>query len=327
MQFSIVFVIHGDGNYLYHDTNGNEYIADEEAMAEAKKVALQNPLAEVFIFHQRPRQHFLLFFPVSDGEFYYYRNGQLIENLTYWRDQEQSQLSPEVSLYHRFHTNNPQRKASVFIYCGHEIPEFGSDVKYDESYPDRNFTVDDLASGLKEFTSDSSRFDLMILSTCFGGTPYTISKLGSFSRTIIASPDNLHLSYFDFHLLERLDLSLQDGDVPVFAKRFAQQSFVRLTKNVQTTVSVAVYDIDSVQEFLHSFEVINNKMLTPLKEKKPASLAANEHCDCADLPVYRLPTMNDGVTVFYRPARFGRARQKQNHSGWECWKDFEPVLK
>jgi hypothetical protein len=39
VHYSILFIIHGDGNYLYHDTAGNEYIADEEALADAKKVA------------------------------------------------------------------------------------------------------------------------------------------------------------------------------------------------------------------------------------------------------------------------------------------------
>ncbi len=262
--YSIVFVIHGDGDYLYHDTSGNEYKADEEALAGAKSVAQQNPHAEVFIFHQRPRRHFLFFFPLHDGEFYYYRNGRLIANELYWRDQEQSPFDPEVELYRRFRADNQREMVSMFLYCGHEIPEFGG-AGYDASYPDRTFTVHDLADGLKGFTRDSARFDLMVLSTCFGGTPYTIGALGSFARYIIASPDNLHLSYFDLHSLERLDLSLRDGDVHAFAKRFAQQSFDRLTRDIQTAVSVAVYDVDRVQEFLHSVHGTYDHTLTTLK--------------------------------------------------------------
>ena len=77
-KYSIVFIIHGDGDYVYHDTSGNEYEADEEALAGVKMVAQQNPNAEVFIFHQRPRRHFLFLFPLRDGDFYYYRNGRLI---------------------------------------------------------------------------------------------------------------------------------------------------------------------------------------------------------------------------------------------------------
>lgn len=323
--YSVVCVIHGDGDYLYHDTSGNEYKADEEALEGAKRIALQNPHADVFIFHQRPRQHFLFFFPLRDGEFYYYRNGRLIINELYWRDQYQSKLDPELELYRRFQTDNQRKMLSMFLYYGHEIPELGG-AGYDASYPDRTFTVQDFASGLKDFTSSSARFDLMVLSTCFGGTPYTIGALGSFARYIIASPDNLHLSYFDHHSLERLDISLRDGDVPAFARRFAQQAFNRLTRDLQTAVSVAVYDVDRVQEFLHSVHRVYDRTLTTLKGKSNASMSTIEHCDCADLPAYVLPTMNEGVNVFYRPARFGRSKNKQNHSGWECWRERVPEV-
>lgn len=316
-KYSIICVIHGDGDYILHDTSGNEYNADDEALAGAKRVAQQNPYAEVFIFHQKPRRNFLFFFPLQDGEFYYYRNGQLIANELYWRDQKQSQLDPEAVLYHRFRTENQREMVSVFLYYGHEIPQFGG-KGYDASYPDRAFTVYDFTIGLRDFTHHPKRFDLLVLSTCFGGTPYTIDAVGSFARTIIASPDNLHLSYFDLHLLERLDLSLQDGDVPAFAKRFAHQAFKRLTRNIQTAVSIAVYDADRVKEFLYSVRRVYNYTLTTLKGETQEFLATIEHCDCAELPEYVLPTMNKGVDVFYRPARFGRSKNKKNHSGWEC---------
>lgn len=78
VSYSIVCVIHGDGDYLYHDTTGNEYRADEEALAGALRVAEENPNAEVFIFHQQPRRRFLFLFPLPDGEFHYYRNGRLL---------------------------------------------------------------------------------------------------------------------------------------------------------------------------------------------------------------------------------------------------------
>jgi hypothetical protein len=208
----------------------------------------------------------------------------------------------------------------MFLYFGHEIPEFGG-TGYDASYPDRTFTVHDLANGMKDFTSDSTKFDLMVLSTCYGGTPFTIGIVGPYARTIIASPDNLHLSYFDLSSLESLDLGLQDGDVPAFANRFAEQSFDRLTLDVQTTVSVAIYDVDSIQEYSNSVYTIYENELNTLNEKIKSFPATIEHCDCAEIPAYVLPTMNRGVNVFYRPALFGRTKNKKIHSGWECWKD------
>ena len=323
VSYSIMFVIHGDGDYLYHDTGGKEYNADEETLEGATLVALQNPQAEVFIYHQRPKKHFLFFFPLPDGEFYYYRNGRLIANESYWRDNEQSRFEPEVELYRRFRAENQRDMVRMFVYSGHEIPEFGG-TGYDASYPDRAFTVHDLQAGLDGFTRDSKKFDLIVLSTCFGGTPYTIDALGSFARYIIASPDNLHLSYFDLQTMERLDRSVRFESISAFAERFARVAFDKLTRNIQTSVSVAVYDVDSVKQFLHSVHPVYDRTLTALKEGTQASVLATEHCDCADLPAYVLPTMSAGVEVLYRPARFGRSRGKQNHSGWECWKVVEP---
>ncbi len=323
VRYSVVCIIHGDGDYLYHDTSGTEYQADEEALAGVKKVVQNNPYAEVFVFHEQPRRHFLFLFPLHDGEFYYYRNGHLIAHESYRRNEDQSPFDSEVALYRRFRVDDQRDLLNVFLYCGHEIPEIGG-TGYDKSYPDRTFTVHDLADALKSFTRHSGRFDLMVLSTCFGGTPFTIGTLGPYARYIIASPDNLHLSYFDLHSMERLDLGGRDEDVPAFAKRFAHQAFDRLTSNIQTAVSVAVYDVDRVQEYVRSVQKIYENTLTSVKGNAQSSAATVEHCDCADIPAYVLPTMSQGIDVFYRPARFGRTNRKQSHSGWECLKVREP---
>ncbi|MEX1276662.1 MAG: hypothetical protein WEB62_11355 [Bacteroidota bacterium] len=317
--YSLVCIIHGDGDYLYHDTDGNATRADEVALAAAKRVAQRNPEAEVFLFHQKPRRHFLFFFPLRDGEFSYYRNGRLIAEGSYWRDEGGSPLDPELTLFRRFRADTLRERVTVFMYFGHEIPEFDG-AGYHASSPDRAFTVQDLAEGLKGFTPHPGRFDLMILSTCFGGTPYTIGTLGPFAQTIIASPDNLHLSYFDLHSLERLDLRVRKGDVPAFAKTFAHQAFDRLTKDVQTAVSVAVYDVDRVQAFLRSVETKYDRTLTELKGMAQTTAGVG-HCDCADLPSYVRPAMSEGIELFYRPARFGRSKYKQEHSGWGCWRE------
>lgn len=319
--FSIVCIIHGDGNYRYHDTDGNEHQANEEALAAAKRVAQRNPEAEVFIFHQKPRRYFLFFFPLRDGEFLYYRNGQLIAEESYWRDHQLPPLAPEVTLYRRFHRNTQSEGASLFLYFGHEIPELNG-AGYHASSPDQSFTVRDLAGGLRGFTPSLSRFDLMVLSTCYGGTPYTIGTLGPFARTLIASPDNLHLSYFDLESLERLDLAWGDGNVPAFARRFARRAFERLERAVQTTVSIAVYDVDRAQEFLRSIDAAYDRKLTALRGTVQGMTAAG-HCDCADLPAFIRPGMSEGVDVFYRPARFGRSKNKQEHSGWGCRSEKE----
>ncbi|RQW11024.1 hypothetical protein EH222_01390 [candidate division KSB1 bacterium] len=311
---SMVFIIHGDGDYLYHDTSGHAHRADEEVLGGVTRVAEQNPQAEVFIFHQRARRH-TFFFPRRDGKFYYYRHGRLLAEESYWRDQGPSRFNPEVELYHRFHEQKQPQLARLFFYFGHQIPEFDG-VGYDASYPDRTFIVHELADGLNRIARDS-KFDLIVLSTCFGGTPHTIAALAPYTRTIVASPDNLHLSYFAIQPFERLDVGLRNGDVAGLAKTFAHQAFDRLAENIQTTVTVAVYDVERVQGYLHSIGSVYDHSLTTLKGETPASI---EHCDCAEDSAYVLPGMSEGVDVLYRPPRFGRSKNKQNHSGWECWK-------
>ena len=314
--YSIICIIHGDGDYLYHDTRGTAHRADKEALGKAQLVAINNPQAEVFIFHERRRRHALLFFPLRDGKFYYYRNGQLIAEEAYWRDKGQFRFGPEVGLYNRFRTNEQSKSGRFLLYFGHEIPEFGG-AGYDASYKKRTFTIDDLADGLRQMTPHSTKFDLVLLSTCFNGTPNSIAKLSPYARYIVASPGNLHLSYFDLRPLERLNSGLQDGDLSAFAKKFAQQAFDRLIDEVQTEVTVVVYHVDRVQGFLRSIDSVYDHDLTKISVESPAFL---EHCDCAEDPSYSLPGMLEGVDVFYRPPRFGRSKHKPSHSGWECWK-------
>ena len=315
-RYSIVFIIHGDGSYLYHDARGDAHRADEVTLAKAKAVAERNTQAEVFIVHERSRKHLLLLFPRRDGTFYYYRQGRLIAKESYWRDQGQLRFDPEMELYGRFRAEESAELTRLFLYFGHEIPEYGG-AGYDASYENRKFTVDDLADPLERITCDSTKVDLVVLSTCFNGSPRTIAAIAPYARYVIASPDNLHLSYFDIGPLERLDGGLREGDVSGFADTFARNAFDRLTEDIQTAVTVVVYDVDRVRGFLHSVDSTYDHPLTTLQGTTPASV---EHFDCAEDPAYALPGMSEGITVLYRPSRFGRSKNKENHSGWECWR-------
>ena len=320
-RYSIVCIIHGDGGYLYHDTGGKAHRADEVTLAKAKKVAEENMQAEVFIFHERQRRHFMFFFPRRDGTFYYYRNGLLIAEESYWRDKGDWRFDPEMELYDRFRADRFRAEGSpdplsIFMYFGHEIPEFGG-TGYDASYSNRTFTIDDLSEGMKYITRDSTKFDLVVLSTCFSGTPHTIDALSPHARYVIASPDNLHLSYFDLSPFERLDIALRDGDISGFAKTFARYAFDRLTEELQTAVTVVVYDIELVRPFVRSVAAVYDRTLNALNGKTAGAI---ERCDCADDPEYALPGIDEGVTVLYRSPRFGRSKNKESHSGWQCWK-------
>lgn len=314
INYAVVCIIHGDGGYLYHDPDGNDYRADEVALSGALKVAQENSQAEVFIFHQKRRRRILFLFPRHDGEFYYYRYGRLLAHESYWREGRGARFDPEIAIYHRFRAREGARPLRLFLYFGHESPEMGG-RGYDASHRNRAFTVHDLADGLKHLRPDSSRFDLAVLSTCFNGTPYTISALTPHARYILASPGNLHLSYFDLRPFERLDVGLRDGNISAFAKECARTSFERLSEDIQTEITVAVYDVDRAQEYVQSIDSVYDHALSTLQTENVRFM---DHCDCAEDSVYVRPAMSEGVDVLFRAARFGRAANKQSHSGWEC---------
>ena len=315
-RYSLVFIIHGDGDYLYHDTLGNARRADQEVLAKAQAVAEQNPNTEVFIFHELERRHTLFVIPRHDGRAYYYRNGRLAARESYWRDQGESRFDPEVRLYQQFAGGHARPPVRLLFYFGHELPEFNGSG-YDASYSQRRVTIHDLAEGVRRIAGESQKIDLLVLATCFGGTPYTIGALAPYARYIIASPDNLHRSYFDLDPLAQLDVAADDSTVAAFADRFARNAFEQLASEVQTAVSVVVYDANDVSDFVDSVAGVYDNTLTVANGKPPASV---EHCDCADDSTYALPGMSKGVTVLYRAPRFGRMKNEQRHSGWECWR-------
>lgn len=313
-RYSLVFIIHGDGDYLYHNTLGEARRADEDILARAQDVARRLPNAEVTIFHQIARRHVLFVVPRKDGRAFYYRQGKLLGTASYWRDQGDSRFAPETRLYEKFAGGQSPAPVRLFLYFGHELPELNLEG-YDASYPGRRVSIDDLAQGLRTFTGASGKMDLVVLGTCFGGTPHTIDALAPYARTIVASPGDLHLSYFDLEPLETIDIQPVDGAVAAFANRFARHAFERLTNEVQTVTSVVVYDVNATNAFRASVAGAYDRTLT-MANGMPAS--AN-HCDCADDSTYVRPGMGSGLTVLYRAPRFGRMKNDKHHSGWECW--------
>ena len=324
MRYTMICIIHGDADYVYHDIRGNEHMADERALGSAAIVAETNPLAEVFIFHETPRTYFLYVFPRSDGELSYYRGGRLVATESYSRSQGTRRFDPEIALYRRYHVEERTPTVRLFLYFGHEIPEYDG-AGYDASYPKRTFTVRDLADGMRDLLPDSATFDLAVLSSCFNGTPYTVATLSTVARHIVASPDNLHLSYFSLGALEHMTAAPNDSDVNALTTAFARQAFAELARDVQTSITVAAYDVARTMPFLNHVSARYDSTLAAITTSQRDSAILPSHCDCASQPAYVTPAMHDGVEIFYQPARFGRGQRVRTHSGWECW-ELPPLL-
>ena len=90
----------------------------------------------------------MFFFPLRDGEFYYYRNGRLIANESYWRDQEQSRFEPEVELYRRFRVDNQREMVRCSFTMVTKSPSSAARATMHRIRIGRSL-LSDLANGIK----------------------------------------------------------------------------------------------------------------------------------------------------------------------------------
>lgn len=256
--FQLIYVIHGDASYSYHDPQGRRHYADQEAIAQAIEVAHAGLNAEIFIFHQKPaRTRF--FFPVKNGILFHFRFGEKVREETYLRYANGTSLGSEVALYRTYSASAPVR---ILLYFGHEIPERDG-RGYSASYPSRNFSLAEFTRGLQEFAltgNDASGsekpFALLTLSSCKGGSPVTLGALGAFTDYILASPGDLHLSYMDTRAFMGIfpdpKLPFGKAETRSLASEMARNSFDKLKEATQTEITVGLWEDGRERvEFLH----------------------------------------------------------------------------
>src|SRR5690606_23823032 len=173
-EYRIIYFIHGDGNYLFHDNEGNELNAAEKILEQAKIIGSKSR-GEVFIFYNK-----------DDGEFFYYHNGKEIINESYeWGSSDY--FTTEAELLKKYSVSKNINK-NVFLYYGHEIP--GSESKgYHSSFPDKEFNINIFAKGVRNILTSLliEKFDLVVLSTCRNGNETVLSLLSNCTDYLIAS--------------------------------------------------------------------------------------------------------------------------------------------
>jgi hypothetical protein len=306
---SVVFIVHGDGDYLYHE-QGRARRADAEAVARAREMAAVAAHTEVLIFHQRRRRGALRILPLGDGTFYHYRGGKLLASQRYRRDPVGHGLNSEVRLYRDHALRQPESRALLFF--GHTIEDGGGD-RYHASYPGASFGLAELTDALAGFGAGEHPLDLLVLSTCSNGTPATISALSPLARRIIASPGRLHLSHIDPRPLAEAGENGIDGDL---AARLAEAAFTRLAGTIRTAVTIALYDSDLVAPLLPDLlpAIADERARTSGRQA-----ALLEMLDCREvLAGIDRDRWSKGVRHWYRPPAFGRRSTIREHSGWGC---------
>jgi hypothetical protein len=339
----IVYVIHGDADYVYHDSAGRRRLADRDALAQAMEVGRGARAAEVLIFHQEPRRHR---WSAPGGTAYRYRGGALVETRRYARTGPGSAsdspgesgaddvFSAEAALYGRSDAAAREAGADsvarIFVYFGHEIPASGG-LGYSRSLPREGFTLAGFARGLARFGGEpvgaAKPFALIVLSACRGGTPATTSALFPYADRVLAAPTELHLSYLDTRALipPFADADWRgDGDasaphtpVESAARRVLDESFARLSASTQAPVALALYDARKAAAYLDGAPALRNQGKDPASARDPR-LPHTAWRDCGEDPGFGPGGEEAGAQVRYRPGRFGRLKAKQGHSGWEC---------
>lgn len=310
VRYSLIYVIHGDGNYLYHDEKGRGLQADEQQLREAIAVAKQAERGEVFIFHLKPEEQFLWLFPQKDRQFLHYKNGERINRKKYSPLTNQDDFQKEAELYHQYRSVIPSR--NVFLYYGHEIP--AKKYKgYFQSRPQISFDIQQFVQGMDSFLDREEVFDLTVLSTCDNGTPQAVSALEGKTDYLLASPENLHLSHIDSDSL--LQLEQPDKSTAEISRTIAQASFNRLADFLETVVTIAIYDMDRVQDAAEQLSTDYKKYRLGQDEES----VEQENIDCAVLPFWDgNDTYSKGIEVFFKPPAFGNQANRKMHSGWGC---------
>lgn len=310
---TLVFFIHGDGSYTYHDQKGKRFEADKVILQQAIAVAENSAHAEVFIFHQKPKRKWLFLIDRPEGSFYYFRNGVQLARGSYHRRTQFSGLDSEIEIFKAYRYPGTQESVSGFLYFGHSLAELNL-----KNSPSMN--LHGLAQGLSCLVSEVDpnlmKFDLVVLSACYSGTPRIVTELAPFSRYILASAEDLHLAYLDIQPLRRFS-EVGFFEVHRFAKEMASQSFARLKEWTQTSIALTVYDSEKLAPFLQELQSRHPTALARETSNSPPSVPV-KYCDCWDTPSAAAEIPSAGVEVYYQPPRFGRLKYKTKHSGWAC---------
>lgn len=318
VNYSVIYYIHADSDYLYHTNESEPVRENSEVLATAFEVGKAARSGEVFIYYQRSEKKLLGLFPRKSSRFFHYKNGQLINRVKYRHpDKEEPFLTTEAQLLNKYRAQNRADKhQNYLLYFGHEIPSENG-KGYHRSLPAIDVNTLSFTKGIQNFLlSDEDHFDLVVLSTCNNGTPDMAELLMPFTRTMLASPQNLHLSHYDSGRMELLESETEISPLKL-GHSMAEQTFQRLDTTVHTAITLALYDLKTIQPYIQS---LSTHIANEDSERSPQ---IQDNVDCDLVHPFESEVYREGIETWYKPARFGRQSSQSTHSGWGC----KPVVK
>jgi hypothetical protein len=314
ISYSVIYYIHADSDYLYHDSEGSPIRENAEVLAASINVGKGAHSGEVFIYQQRPERKLLGLFPRRSSRFFHYRNGKLISHIEYrHKDKKEAFLATEAGLMKRSRAQKPDENHQYyFLYFGHEIPSENG-RGYHRTLPAIEVNTISFTKGVRNLLrSDRDRFSLAVLSTCNNGTPGMAKHLLPFTDAMLASPQNLHLSHIDSESLSHLEKEPEISPIQI-GRIMAEKTYHRLEATVHTTITLGLYDLKAVQAYIDS---VSSNIAAMNATDRTGRFQDN--VDCAELFPAEPGFYRQGVETWYKPARFGRQPAQATHSGWGC---------
>jgi hypothetical protein len=313
VNYSVIYYIHADSDYLYHNVSGDPVRGNSQVLETAIGVAKTAESGEVFIFHHLPEKKILGLFPRNKSHFYHYVNGELSSQGKYRHsNRRETLLAAEARLYNQYHIHSGKEGLrKYFLYFGHEIP-FDEGKKYHRTLKKVAVNTTTFSTGVQKFlVSGAQRFNLVVISSCNNGSPDMAYQLMPFSDVLLASPQEMHLSHIDSKNLRLMDINPEIPSVQL-AHAMADQTFSRLESEIHTTITLTVFDLTVLQNYKSTFHNF-------LSSYSPGQAQAfSDNVDCKQYDFFNPEILTLGLRMWYKPARFGRHAPTNTHSGWGC---------
>lgn len=315
VDYTIVYLIHGDGDYLYHDTDGKAHQADQKVLNEAIQVSRQAKRGEVHIFHLRPESRVLGLFPRKDRRYIHYRSGAKVSDVRYSPESRGENLfTSEKDLYRQnvSHIGDENDNKNILLFFGHKIPVAGGEGYHrsNSSVRVNNHTFSQSIEGFLH--TQDTKFDLTVLSTCQNGTPLMASLLIPVSENLLASPQNLHLSHIDTQALLQLETTPEiSGEM--LGRAVSDATYQRLSKSIYSTVTLSLYDLNKLESLLPK-----DRGFESFTTESGPKVDLADNIDCNDYSGFEAGKYSSAIQTWYKPAMFGSKQGKSQHSGWGC---------
>lgn len=354
VRYSVIYMIHADSDYLYHDQEGKARQADEKVLDEAQNLGMHAKGGEVFIFHQFPERKILGLFPLKNHKMHYYRNGRLIHSQGYRYLSSDSLFQKEALLYHRFSVSAQQtvpvhsdkhedgvtgRKSRDFRQTGRIAISLdsGNDSSGSTTDPPDDsriflyFGHEIPEARGRGYYKSNRDIDVTSRNFAYGVERFLPEEKKKMDLVVLSSCNNGtpqmagRLDPFTNILLaspQNLHLSHIDTDSLSILETEPGTEGLKIANALAsgTFERLSTFIQTEITLSVYDLKSVSSHIKESVRnvEESPPGEYTGGNVDCADYPEFYQMDYSSGVNTLYQPARFGRDAVKSSHSGWGC---------